>query len=253
MKLAFSSPTKNEKEQKTLFTHFQSVGYEGLQLKPLQYASYVQDASRFLDLWGTHKGVASALIAAGNLDDNNQAELRALFSFAQKVGAESIVFCHGISRKNVSNSEIKTFAKTLSVLGLEAREQYGVGLSLHHHYDQPVMCREDFDVFFDQVKENTVTLTIDTAHLYKSGIHDISEVIHSFSRFIDNFHLKDFSQGEWKVLGEGEIDFVPVFQEIKNIQYRGWISADEESGGDLLKGMQDCYTYMSKGLFNHSR
>ncbi|TSB47036.1 sugar phosphate isomerase/epimerase family protein [Alkalicoccobacillus porphyridii] len=248
MKLAFSSPTKTEAERNILFTRFRSIGYEGLQLKPPQYSPYIKDASHFLEVWGEQKGMASALIAGGSLDEQNQDDLRNLFSFSEKVGVERIVFCHGISRKKVSNSDIKDFAKTLSELGLEARQQYGVGLSLHHHHDQPVMYREDFDVFFDQVKENTVTLTIDTAHLYKSGIQDISEVIDSFGNFIDNFHLKDFAQGQWKVLGEGEIDFAPVFHAIKKLNFQGWVSADEESGGDLQQGMEDCYTYMSKGL-----
>lgn len=250
MKLAFSSPTKNENEQELLFTRFQSMGYEGLQLKPPQYAPYVKDTSRFIELWREQKGFTSALIAGGSLNELNQNELRSLFSFSRKVGVERIVYCHGISREKVTNSDLKTYARTLSDLAYEAREEHGVSLSLHHHYDQPVMYREDFDVFFDHVKENTVTLTIDTAHLYKSGIQDIAEVINSFSGYIDNFHLKDFSQGEWKVLGEGEINFAPVFQAIKKINYQGWVSADEESGGDLLQAMEDCYKYMSHGLLS---
>ncbi|SEO44732.1 Sugar phosphate isomerase/epimerase [Amphibacillus marinus] len=248
MKFAFSSPTKTDEEQENLFQQFRSIGYEGLQLKPAQYAAYVNDPNAFLRKWGYLDGIASALIAAGRLDEQNQAALRSLFTFAQQVGVERIVFCHGVSRKGVTNEEIASYARILSVLGTEAREQFGIQLSLHHHYDQPVMHREDFDVFFDEVKADSVKLTVDTAHLYKSEVKDIAEVITSFKEVIDNFHLKDFGDGDWKVLGEGEIDFKPVFQAIKQIDYQGWVSADEESGGDLTKGMKDCFTYMNNRL-----
>jgi sugar phosphate isomerase/epimerase len=132
-------------------------------------------------------------------------------------------------------------------LGLEAR-QYGVHLSLHHHYNQPVMHRTDFDIFFERVRPESLGLTVDTAHLVKSGIHDVAEIIRTFGRLINNFHMKDFSEGNWKVLGQGSIDFDPIFRAIKGIDYQGWISADEESGGTIRESMQACLQFMKKGL-----
>jgi sugar phosphate isomerase/epimerase len=136
----------------------------------------------------------------------------------------------------------------LSELGLEAQQQYGVKLSLHHHHNNPVMYRQDLDIFFDHIKDGAVGLTVDTAHLVKSGVDNVAEVIRSFRHVIDNFHLKDYHEGEWKVLGQGSIDFGLIFQAIQDIGYDGWLSADEESGGDVLKGMRDCYTYINGGL-----
>lgn len=95
---------------------------------------------------------------------------------------------HGIPRAEVGQDDIRRYADVLSDLGLEAQQQ-GIKLSLHHHYDQPVMYRDDFDIFFDQVKDKSVGLTVDTAHLVKSGIEDVAEVIRSFGHVIDNFHL----------------------------------------------------------------
>ncbi|MCL7749931.1 sugar phosphate isomerase/epimerase family protein [Halalkalibacter alkaliphilus] len=248
MKFAFSSPTNTKAELDTLFYDYRKLGYEGLQLKHAQFAPYIQKPTQFLEKWGEIEGVASALITGGNLDDENQQQLRSVFDFASKVGTERIVFCHGIPRNQVSNDDIIHFANLLSELGREATEQYGVRLSLHHHYDQPVMHREDFDLFFEHVKGNSVCLTVDTAHLIKSGITNISEVVYSFKDRIDNFHMKDIEEGEWKVLGEGSIDFTPVFQSIKEIDYKGWVSADEESEGDLKRGMEVCYNFMKTGL-----
>lgn len=247
MKFAFSRPTATEIERDKLFSHYETIGYDGLQLKHTQFAPFIKEPEKFQELWGKHKGIASGLIFGGNLDDRNQQDLKDLMKFAEKVGTERIVFCHGIPRAKVTNEDIKSYANVLSELGKEAKEQYGVSLSLHHHYDQPVMYREDFDIFFDNASDS-LKLTIDTAHLYKSGITDIAEVITSFNEKIDNFHMKDFANGDWKVLGQGEIDFNPIFEAVNEIGFNGWMSADEESGGTIVDGMKECLSFMENGV-----
>jgi inosose dehydratase len=246
-KLAFSRPTSTEEEQTLLFQQFGSVGYKGLQLKWGQYSPFLNEAEKFKEVWGHLPGVGMALIAGGNLDDSNIELLRNIFRFGSIIGTEIVVFCHGIARADVTAEDIARYADILSGLGQEA-EQHGVKLSLHHHHNNPVMYRDDFDIFFDRIKDGSVGLTIDTAHLVKSGITDVAEVIRSFGQKINNFHLKDYDQGEWKVLGQGRIDFAPIFGAIRQIGYNGWISADEESGGEVLEGMKACYTYMRNGL-----
>ncbi|QGH35986.1 TIM barrel protein [Gracilibacillus salitolerans] len=248
MKLAFSRPTSSNEEMNVLFHHYLEVGYKGLQLKASQYMPYVQDPNLFLEKWGEKNGIASALIFGGDLRKNNLEKFKQVLKFANTVGTESIVFCHGLPRQHSSDSKLRDYAKELNDLGLEAKENYGVQLSLHHHYNQPVMYRKDFDIFFEQVTNNAVTLTVDTAHLYKSGIEDMAEIIYSFHDRIDNFHMKDFARGDWQVLGQGDINFDPIFQAIKEIGYDGWISADEESGGEIIDGMQACLEYMVKNL-----
>jgi sugar phosphate isomerase/epimerase len=244
VKFAFSRPTKSPEELRELIDGFSGVGYQGLQLKAAQYMPYLDDPARFHAEWGRHVGVASGLISGGKLDDGGTA-LRKLFRFAGAVGTERIVFCHGVPRAEVDHDDIRRFAKVLSELGKEA-QQLGVALSLHHHYNQPVMYRDDIAIFFDAADAGAVGLTIDTAHLVKSGIEDVAGVIREAHEHIDNFHLKDFANGEWRVLGHGAIDFSAIFAAIHEIGYDGWLCADEESGGDLINGMKECYDFMQR-------
>lgn len=246
MKLAFSQAIGEENGIRTLFTEFRKIGYDGLQLKGNQYAKYLEEPQRFIDDWGA-KGAASALITGGTLDAENRQKLTQIFKFGQAVGTELLIFCHGVSRKNLTDGDIRGFGKVLSEVGKQAR-QYGIKLSLHHHFDNPVMHRKDFDVFFDSVEDKMVGLTVDTAHLAKSGVEDIAELIQSFAHVIDNFHLKDLLNGEFKMLGRGQINFAPVFAAIRKIGYDGWCSADEESGADVLDAMRTCHSFMVKGL-----
>ncbi|GHO87090.1 sugar phosphate isomerase/epimerase family protein [Dictyobacter formicarum] len=246
MKMAFSKPTTDATEQQLLFSHFRSAGYNGLQLKAGQYREYIAQPERFLDQWGDDaSALASGLITGGLLDEAGIADLRALFTFAQSVGSERIVFCHAQPREGLSHADIQGYAHILSDLGKEA-QQHGVVLSLHHHYNQPVMYRQDFAVFFDAVSDQSVKLTIDTAHLVKSGIDDIGGVIREYRAVLDNMHIKDIARNEFKVLGKGTIDFAPVFAALHDIGYQGWLCADEESGDDLTGAMETCARFLTK-------
>src|SRR5690606_4121572 len=210
MKIAFSRPTATADEQRTLMARYREIGYDGLQLKAGQYRPYLDQPARFVDEWGDQPGVASGLITGGQLDETGIAALRNLIGFAAAIRAERIIFCHGVPRAEVTPADIRAFARTLSELGREAR-QAGVALSLHQHYNQPVMYRDDIALFCETADPDAVGLTIDTAHLVKSGVEDVAGVIRAFRSHIDNFHLKDFAQGEWRVLGQGAIDFAPIF------------------------------------------
>jgi inosose dehydratase len=244
MKIAFSQPTQTAEEQRVLFSHFRSAGYDGLQLKANQYSVYVDQPERFIEAWGTDTGdIASGLISGGLLDEEGIASLRALCRFAHAVSSERMIFCHAQPRQGLSSSDIRSYAKILAEVGQEA-QQYGVSLSLHHHYNQPVMYRQDFEVFFEAVGGAPVRLTVDTAHLVKSGIDDIAGIMRDYRQVIDNMHIKDFADGAFKLLGQGEIDFVPVFSTLHEIGYDGWICADEESGSDCLEAMETCMHFL---------
>lgn len=247
MRFAFSVPTSDREEQVLLFSQFQGAGYDGLQLKRGQFQDYVDNPSRFRDEWGDRGGIASGLIVAGELDENGVSQLRRLIGFANAVASERIIFCHSRPRQEVSTGDIREYAAVLSELGKEAR-QHGTYLSLHHHYNQPVMYRDDFEVFFESVPDGSVGLTLDTAHLVKSGINDVAGVIRDFGAYIDNFHLKDLADGEFRVLGEGDIDFSPVFSQIRAINFDGWLCADEESGGDINETLAHSYQFMRSGF-----
>ena len=246
MKLGFSKPTPDDAQRSLLFSHFQDTGYDGLQLKPGQYDSYLDQPTLFSDQYEHYTGVASGLIMAAALDESGQDRVRTVLHFAGTVGAERVIFCHDEPRANKTPADIANFAEILSDLASEA-VSLGTSLSLHHHYKQPVMHRSDFDTFFDTAR-GPVGLTVDTAHLVKSGVNDIAELIRSFREVIDNFHLKDYSNGEWQILGHGDIDFEPVFAAIHDIRYDGWLSADEESGSELLAAMRECRQFMGTRL-----
>lgn len=247
MKLAFSAPDRGPEERRALLTGYRAAGFDGLQLKRRQYDEFLPDPERFLAEWGHEAGVASGLITGGDLGEDAIADLRRVIRFAAIAGSERIVYCHGLPRAAVTDDDIRRFAGLLSELGAEALGA-GVQLSLHHHYDQPVMRRADLDLFFAHTVDRSVTLTIDTAHLVKSGVTDIPGVIRDFAPFIDNFHVKDIADQVFVPLGDGSIDFGPVFAAVVDVGYDGWLCADEESGAAIGDAMGASYRFFAASL-----
>jgi sugar phosphate isomerase/epimerase len=241
MKLAFSKPTRDESGQRALFGEFRPAGYTGLQLKGGQYADHLDDPAAFAAAWGDDPALTSALITMGTLDDTGVARLRQITAFAVATGAERVVFCHDHPRDGVTPDGLRAFARTLSEVGRESAGK-GVALSLHHHYQQPVMHREDFGVFFSAAGH--VGLTVDTAHLAKSGITDVAGLIRDFGPVIDNVHLKDYAAGEWRILGQGTLDFKAIAGALGDIGYQGWLCVDEESPAPLTEGLEASRTYL---------
>lgn len=245
-RFAFSIPTSSDDEQRQLFDEFGPCGFAGLQLKGGQYARYIEQPERFLQAWGNAGGATSGLIYGGGLDDEGIMALRGVLEFAAAIGTELVVFCHGRARATVTSDDIRHFAHWLSILGAEAAGR-GVRLSLHHHYDQPVMYPDDFEVFFNAITPGTVGLTLDTAHLRKSGIFDIPGMVREFGAFIDNVHLKDFQDGQFKTLGRGEIEFDEVFAALHDIDFKGWLCADEESETSVGESLRASHAFITRG------
>ncbi len=241
MKIAFSKPTPDAGDQRKLFEGFRAAGYEGLQLKGGQYADHLDDPPGFTGTWGEDRALTSGLITMGTLDDGGIAKLRRIIGFGAATGAERIVFCHDHPHDGVTASDLRDFARTLSELGHDAAGQ-GLVLSLHHHYQQPVMHRDDFDVFFSAARH--VGLTVDTAHLARSGITDIPGLIRYFGAFIDNVHAKDYADGEFRILGRGTLDFDGIVTALRDIDYGGWLCVDEESPASLAEGLRASREYL---------
>jgi inosose dehydratase len=243
--IAFSKPTHGPDEQRLLFEGFRAAGYEGLQLKRGQFADYLDDPGGFTGRWGDDRALTNGLITMGTLSDDGIAELRRIIGFGAAVQAERIIFCHDHPRDGVTAPDLTEFARTLSRLGLEAADQ-GVALSLHHHYQQPVMHRDDFDVFFSAAKH--LGLTVDTAHLVKSGITDVAQLIRDFSDVIDNIHIKDYEHGEFRILGRGVLDFDSIVAALEDTSYDGWLCVDEESPAGLAEGLRASRDYLRERL-----
>lgn len=249
--MAFSKPTRGAEQQRLLFDRYPAFGFAGLQLKGNQYGDYVDDpvvgAERFREDWGTEPGHVSSLITMNPLDEAGTERLRRMIQFAGAVGSPRVVLCHDVPRDGLEDADLIRFASELSDHAEEAAV-HGVALSLHHHTGEPVMHRRDFEVFFGAVRDNTLRLTVDTGHLLRSGVTDIPAILSDFASVLDNIHLKDYKDDEFRLLGQGSVDLQSVLDTIAGLDAGVTLCVDEESRAEIVEGLQVSQDYLTQHL-----
>jgi len=139
----------------------------------------------------------------------------------------------------------KMVADGLNRLGQLAKEK-GMRLTYHHHMGTGVQTAEEIDTLMEMTEPGLCDLLYDTGHLVFAG-EDHMAVLKKWAPRIKHVHLKDvrpaivelarkekwsFLQavkaGAFTVPGDGSIDFVPVFNELKKANYSGWWVVEAE-------------------------
>jgi inosose dehydratase len=68
----------------------------------------------------------------------------------------------------------------------------------------------------------------DTAHLQAGG-GDPAELISTYGDRIRYVHLKDYEDGSFLPLGQGQLDFSEILGALRAVQYDGWITIELDS------------------------
>ncbi|MDN3495503.1 sugar phosphate isomerase/epimerase [Planococcus sp. APC 4015] len=248
MRIAFSKPVATH-EFDVLLREFGPAGYDALQLKTGQFIPWVDNPNDFLARTAGGPGASEGLVYFDELDDDR---LTRVIDFAAAVGSKLLVFCHNRSREGVTADQRAGLARQLSVHG-ERAQQSGIALSLHHHFDQPVMLPQDVIEFWSAATPGSIGLTVDTAHLAKSGVQDIPAFIREFAPIIDNVHLKDYADGEWRLVGRGDLDLDGILAALADVEFDGWLCIDEESDASLADGLGVSRTWLDEHLDSNTR
>ena len=145
----------------------------------------------------------------------------------------------------------------------------GLTLCYHHHMGTIIESREDIARFMDACGP-AATLLLDTGHATWGG-SDPAELARTYRDRITHVHCKDVrpaviaeaSAGDWSFLdsilgkgvalgtytvpGDGAIDYVAVFRELKG--YAGWVVVEAEQDPKKAHPL----TYAKKGVANLKR
>lgn len=116
----------------------------------------------------------------------------------------------------------------------------------HHHMGTGVQTTEEIERLMDNTDPLKVSLLFDTGHLVFSG-EDPINIYKKYKGRIKHIHFKDIrkrvaeevkensdsfldgvKKGVFTVPGDGMIDFSPIWKEIKDSGYEGWIVVEAE-------------------------
>ena len=143
------------------------------------------------------------------------------------------------------DAQWRAMVEGLNTLGAEATTA-GMRLCYHHHMGSGVQTRTEIDRLLADTDPDAVHLLVDTGHLTWAGDNPLDLVRDHFDR-IKHVHLKDVRRrvlddadqqglsfgaaveaGAFTVPGDGDLDFVPILEELDRRGYTGWLVVEAE-------------------------
>jgi inosose dehydratase len=233
-------------------------------------------------LEGFNLELAGAWFSGQLLSQSLEDELKDLEVFIDEklyVGCKVIVYCEcsntiqakqeiALSKKPVlSEAEMKTYAQNYNKL-FDFAKSKGAILSYHHHMGTIIQSEDEIDMFLKYTNDE-VGLAFDTGHTYFAGANPL-DVIKKHKNRISHVHFKDVREdvklevlnkdtsfidavlaGVYTVPGDGAIDFAPIIDVLKEINYVGWIVVEAEQDpkkANPLEYAKKAYAYINKIL-----
>ena len=187
------------------------------------------------------------------------------------LGSDVMVFAevsqciHGDQTAPLSQRPKMTMAQWESYVGkitqvADYLAEQGVKLAYHHHMGTVIETAQEVDYLMQNTGEN-VGLLLDTGHITFAG-GDALEMAQKHAKRIVHVHCKDIRpnvlkdnlnrdsaflnavlEGVYTVPGDGSIDYLPIFETLKAVDYEGWIVLEAEQDPAIAHPL----TYATKG------
>jgi inosose dehydratase len=145
---------------------------------------------------------------------------------------------------DLSDEQWKVFGERMTRVA-DFLQGEGMRLAYHHHLGTVVESAAELYRFLEATGE-TVGLTLDTGHAALGGIDAVS-IAKRFPQRIAHVHCKDVRrsifetvlnsgnsfldgvlQGMFTVPGDGDLQFQPLFRQLSDMGYSGWIIVEAE-------------------------
>ncbi|MCL6547507.1 MAG: sugar phosphate isomerase/epimerase [Alicyclobacillus sp.] len=207
-----------------------AAGYEGVELFDGNLQRYATDPELFRGWLQQYNQQLIAVYSGANFiyDDVLEDELWRIEQAAklgQMFGAEHLVVGGGAVRSGeVRDEDYRKLAEGLNRV-MEIAERYGLTPSYHPHLGTIGQTPDQIDRIFAQTD---IFFCPDTAHLVAGGA-DLVEITKKYVRRIRYVHLKDYRNGVFVPLGEGELPFREMAKVLLDNGYDGWITVELDS------------------------
>ncbi|SDH76410.1 2-keto-myo-inositol dehydratase [Alteribacillus persepolensis] len=171
-----------------------------------------------------------------------------------------------------TDEEWNQLTSGLDILGGIAN-RYGLKLAFHHHMGTTVQTMEEVDRLMENTDPAKVHLLYDTGHIYVSD-KEYVPLLRKHIHRIAHVHYKDvrkevmeqceqkgqsfldaFLAGMFTVPGDGDLDFVDVYEELLKHDYKGWIVIEAEQDPAKAHPLEYALIareYIDKNLLNKS-
>lgn len=147
--------------------------------------------------------------------------LKRLMNMAAELNATCISFWSGKMAENLAlESADQRLADGIHEV-LPLAEQLRLPIAFEPEPGMYIETLDDFRRLDALIQSGWFQLTVDLGHLHCMGEEPIADKIREYGQRIINIHIEDMKPGvhEHLMFGEGTIDFPPIFQALRDINY----------------------------------
>ncbi|MGI8744230.1 MAG: sugar phosphate isomerase/epimerase family protein [Bryobacteraceae bacterium] len=117
-------------------------------------------------------------------------------------------------------------AKALNRIGEYSRAR-GLALAYHNHGPEFSNNYAQIEGLLRETDPALFHLVVDAGHVLRAGANPV-DFFNRHSDRIVGFHLRDSKNGKEAPLGEGDYQWKPLAEAIRNKNWRGWLLSEEE-------------------------
>jgi inosose dehydratase len=206
------------------------AGYEGFELFDGNLAEYADRTDELRGLMD-ELGLQMVAVYSGanyiypDILEDELSKIEDAARLAAQLGAVHLVVGGGAVRTaGIQEEDYRRLGEGLERTATLADET-GLVASYHPHLGTCVESPEQLQKVFQYTGINFCP---DTAHLQAGG-GDPAELISTYGDRIRYVHLKDYEDGSFLPLGQGQLDFSEILGALRAVQYDGWITIELDS------------------------
>lgn len=231
---------------KDVFEYLKKVGYEGLEIAPFTLADDISllptsvideilknSEKTNVKIIGTHWLLVKPEGLSVSSPDKNVRKktsdyLCKIVDFTSKIGGEIMVFGSPKQRKineGQTYKEVKEYLKEVILPVLERCKEKNVYLCIEplaRSETNFINRAEEAIEIIEEINHPFLKLHLDVKAMSDEG-KPIPEIIEKGAKYLKHFHVNDKN-----LLGPGfgEIDYKPIIEKLKEINYNGWLSVE---------------------------
>jgi sugar phosphate isomerase/epimerase len=169
------------------------------------------------------------LLSGSRRDRERRREyLSAAIDIAAGVGATCVSFWSGAAGEPAEPPVLWARLEDEIHLLLEHAEGGAVRLALEPEPGMFIETMDQFERLHAAIGHELLGLTLDVGHVYCLRDGDTTAHIERWQEKLFNVHIEDMNRGAHQHLmfGEGEMDFGPIFESLRNVSYAGPINVE---------------------------
>lgn len=195
-------------------------------LRQRKLRSVIETGARFLlDPWHKHQ---PTLLSSTEASRKLRLDfLRLAIEIARELGSDAVSFWSGAATDEPPPLLMQRLADECRRLSDGAAER-DVRLAFEPEPGMFVDTMERFAELEHKVSHPHFGLTLDIGHLHCLGETPIDDHLRRWRRVLWNVHIEDMDHAvhEHLMFGEGEIDFAPILQSLREIDYSGGVHVE---------------------------